>query len=217
MNVSRCRSWALALALMLPLPAAMAADVAKPAAAPRFDEVLATAETLRNLRAGGYALYLRHGNTDNSRPDRVPTVDLDDCSTQRPLNEEGRAVAARVGNAIRQARIPLGDMHISPLCRVKDTVAAAFPKAHHQVDNKLMYVANLTDEQKAPIIAHTRQLLSAPVVAGSNRLVVAHAPNLMELLGYFPKEATLVIFRPTGTAFEYVASIPPAHWAKLLD
>lgn len=193
-----------------------AAEPAKPAVA-KFAEVLATADTLRQLRAGGFTLYLRHGNTDNSRPDRVPSVDLDDCSTQRPLNEEGRAVAARVGQAMRKARIPFGEMHISPLCRVRDTVAAAFPKVPYQVDKDLMYVANLTEEQKVPIIARTRHLLSAPVPAGSNRLLVAHAPNLMELIGYFPKEATLVVLRPKGTSFEYVASIPPSHWTSLLD
>ncbi|KAB2925212.1 MAG: histidine phosphatase family protein [Dechloromonas sp.] len=210
-----CQPWALLLVLLVPF-AATAAEPAKPVA-PKFDEVLATVDTLRQLRGGGFTLYLRHGNTDNSRPDRVPAVDLDDCSTQRPLNEEGKAVAARVGEAIRRARIPFSEMHVSPLCRVRDTVAAAFPKVPHKVDKLLMYVANLTDDQKAPIIARTRQLLSAPVTAGSNRLVVAHAPNLMELIGYFPKEGTLVVFRPRESSFEYVASIPPAHWAGLLD
>ena len=47
--------------------------------------------------------------------------------------------------------------------------------------------------------------------------MIAHAPNLMDLIGYFPKEATLVVFRPKGEAgFEYVASIPPDLWAVLL-
>lgn len=215
MKSTRIHPWSLLALLLVPL-AVGAADTARPAA-PKFVEVLATADTLRQVRAGGFTLYLRHGHTDNSRPDRVPNVDLADCSTQRPLNDEGRAVAARVGEAIRKARLPIAEMHISPLCRVRDTVAAGFPKMPHQVDNNLMYVANLTDDQKAPIIARTRQLLSAPVPDGSNRLVVAHAPNLMELIGYFPKEATLVIFRPKGTSFDYVASIPPGHWANLSD
>jgi phosphohistidine phosphatase SixA len=209
------RYWPLVVLLFSPLNT-QAAESAK-AAAPKFVEVLATADILRQVRAGGFTLYLRHGNTDNSRPDRVPNVDLDDCSTQRPLNEEGRTVATRVGDAMRKARIPFAEMHISPLCRVRDTAAAAFPKTPYQVDKNLMYVANLNDEQKAPIIARTRQLLSAPTPTGSNRLVVAHAPNLMELIGYFPKEGTLVVFRPIGTTFEYVASIPPNHWASLLD
>lgn len=191
---------------------------AAPAAAANFTEILATADLLKQLRGGGYALYLRHGTTDNTKPDRVPTVDLDDCATQRPLNEDGRKLAARVGEAMRKAAIPLAEIRISPLCRVKDTAAAAgFPKNRIAIDHNLMYTANLTSEQKAPIIANTRRLLSAPVAAGGNRLLVAHAPNLMDLIGYFPKEGTLVVFRPKGNeSFDYVASIPPAHWATLL-
>ena len=39
----------------------------------------------------------------------------------------------------------------------------------------------------------------------------------MDLIGYFPREATLVVFRPLGKAgFEYVASIAPAQWPELL-
>jgi len=76
----------------------------------------------------------------------------------------------------------------------------------------------LTDAQKVPIIANTRRLLSAAVAADSNRLLVAHAPNLMDLMGYFPKEGTLVIFRPVGgrDGFAYVASIAPEIWGDLM-
>lgn len=201
------------------LPAWGAADPAAQlpsSVAARFTELPATAQNLQELRRGGFVLYLRHGNTDNSRADRVPAVDLDDCTTPRPLTEEGRQAAVRVGEAIRRARIPIGEIRLSPLCRVKDTVAAAFPGQAATIDNRLLYTANLTDSQKAPIIDHTRQLLSAPVAAGTNRLLVAHAPNLMDLIGYFPKETTLVVFRPKGEAgFEYVASVAPNRWSEL--
>lgn len=187
-------------------------------AQPAFVERMAGRDLLQQLRGGGYVLYLRHGYTDNTRPDRMPEVDLDDCSTQRPLSAEGWKLAESIGDAIRKARIPVGEMHTSPLCRVRDTVKAAFPRAIPQIDLNLMYTANLTTAQKAPIIANTRRLLSAPVPAGTNRLLVAHGPNLMDLIGYFPKEGTLVVFRPGGgNGFDYVASIPPALWAELLN
>ena len=143
-----------------------------PPGTPAFQETLATRATLEALRQGGYVLYMRHGNTDNSRPDRAPQVDLNDCSTQRPLNEEGRRVTAEVGRAIRQARIPLGEIYVSPLCRAKESAQAAFGK-DFQVHEQLMYTANLTSEQKKPILATTRKLLSEPVPDGVNRVIVA--------------------------------------------
>ena len=189
-----------------------------PATAVKFVELAATADTLSLLRNGGYALYLRHGPTNSAIADRLPAVDLNDCNTQRPLTDEGRQLMAKVGESIRKARIPIGEFKVSPMCRAKQSAAAAFPKLAPEVDNKLIYVANFTDAEKAPIIANTRRLLSTPVPKGSNRLVLAHAPNLMELMGYFPKEGTLVILQPKGERgeFAYVASIAPAAWTGLL-
>jgi phosphohistidine phosphatase SixA len=207
----------LALAVLPATGRATDTVAAAPAAAIRFVEIPATRETLEQLRAGGFALYLRHGSTDNTRPDRVPAVDLNDCATQRPLTEAGRKQAASVGEAMRKARIPVSEIRISPLCRVKETAAAALPGQPYTIDGNLVYTANLTSGQKAPIVANTRHLLSKPVDAGSNRLLIAHAPNLMDLIAYFPKEATLVVFRPKGDAgFDYVASIPPGLWPELL-
>lgn len=210
----------LTLFSLFSIPTTASADALgqPPAKAAKFVEILATAETLDQLRQGGFVLYLRHGFTDNTKPDRSAGVDLNDCSMQRPLTTEGLKIAARVGEAVRQAKIPVSEIHISPLCRVRDTVAQAFPGMPYTLDNDLMYTANFTDAQKVPIIANTRRLLTASVGAGSNRLIIAHAPNLMDLIGYFPKEATLVIFKPKGgqEGFDYVASIPPALWTDLL-
>jgi len=213
-----CLSFTLLFGLVLPLPVLAQDPLAvPPGAAKKFVEQPASSETLNRLREGGYTLYLRHGTTDNSRPDRFPTVDLNDCSTQRPLTDEGRKLMGRIGDAMRKAAIPLGEIRISPLCRVKESAAAAFPGKPVSIDHDLMYTANLTNEQKEPILANTRRLLAEPVTAGKNRLLIAHAPNLMDLIGYFPKEGTLVIFRPLGAAgFQYVASIPPTLWPDLL-
>lgn len=191
----------------------LAAEVATPA----FVEQQVSPALLKQLRGGGYVLYMRHGNTDTSRPDRVPSVDLNDCSTQRPLTAEGRQVAADVGKAISRAKIPVGEIFSSPLCRAKESAKAAFGE-RYTVDNLLMYTANMTTEEKQPVVARTRALLSAPVAAGSNRVLVAHAPNLMDLMGYFPKpEGTVVVFRPLGDGFEYLGSIAPQQWKELLN
>lgn len=183
-----------------------------------FVEIPATLSIIRKLREGGYTLYLRHGTTDNTIADRVPSVDLNDCSTQRPLTEAGRQLMVKVGESMRKAGIPIGEFKVSPMCRARQSAAAAFPNIHPLTDNKLMYVANFTDTEKAPIIANTRKLLSTPVPSGSNRLVLAHAPNLTDLIGYFPKEGTLVIFRPRGEkeGFDYIASVAPTSWDGLL-
>jgi len=181
-----------------------------------FKETTATKELLQKLRLGGYVLYMRHGATDSSKPDRVPQVDLNDCSTQRPLTKEGRNMAALIGKSIRKAGIPFDQVVSSPLCRARESAKAAFGD-DVQITKELMYTANMTTEEKKPILEATRRLLATSVTNGSNRIIVAHAPNLADVMGYFPKEGTVVIFLPKGGySFEYIASIPPEAWHNLL-
>jgi phosphohistidine phosphatase SixA len=212
-------TWAVAALLIEPSVWAQSkppTDVATPTpTAPEFQEIKATPALLPLLRKGGYVLYMRHGNTNNDIPDQ-PKLDLADCSTQRPLNAEGRAVAKQVGQAIQRARIPVGEVHASPLCRARETARIAFG-SRAKTDPLLMYTAHLTAAQKQPVLAHTRSLLSAPVAAGTNRVLVAHAPNMADLMGYFVKpEGTVVVIQPQGGGrFTYVASIPPDLWPHL--
>lgn len=193
--------------LSVPLMAAETKLVAKPA----------SKEIINDLTKGGFVIYMRHGPTDTSKPDRVPDVDLEDCTTQRPLTEEGRAVSAGVGNAIRKAGIPVGEIIVSPMCRTKETAQAAFG-TDFSVNLNLRYSSNFTSDKKLVASKTTLELISRVVKPGTNRVLVAHGPNLMDLMGYFVKpEATVVIFRPMGDKrFEYIASIPPTMWPELL-
>lgn len=203
---------------LLWLPASITSQAAEPE--PAFTETFADRTLLTQIQKGGFVLYMRHGTTDNSRADRAPQVDLNDCSTQRVLNDEGRKLAVAVGQAFRKAKIPVGEIFHSPLCRARESTELAFPdmRSQFQQELNLMYTANLTTEQKKPVIAATRKILSAPVPPNSNRIIVAHAPNMADLIGYFVKpEGTVVVIRPGGAnGFEYVASIPPSLWNQLV-
>lgn len=199
---------------------ASAAFAQVPANVPAFVETLATKALLNELQSGGFVLYMRHGNTDNSKADGFPKIDLNDCSTQRPLSDQGREVVARVGKYFRQAKIPVSEVIHSPLCRARESAQLAFAYLSDKLrpEPNLMYPGNLTSEEKKPIIEMTRELVSTPVAPGTNRVLVAHAPNLADLMGYFVKlEATVVVLRPLGEGrFEYIASIHPSMWPELM-
>ena len=198
-----------AIALFLFSSHAVSADT-------NFQEVLATPALLEQIRSeGGLVIYMRHGTTDNTRPDRAPSVDLNDCSTQRMLSDAGRELSKQVGLYVKQANIPHDLPIVSPMCRAKETAELAYGGG--SVDTGLIYSGSMTSVEKTPVLARTKELLSLPVPKGTNRLLVAHAPNLMDIMGYFPKEATLVIFKPEEDHFTYLGSIPPTHWKTLLE
>lgn len=210
------RGWLVLAASLLWIAAPATAQQGN--SAPGFVEKLADQALVDAVRHGGFVLYMRHGATDNRRPDAV-ALDLKDCNTQRVLNDEGRQQSVAVGRAIRAANLPIGEILHSPLCRARESAQLAFPdrRADLKEEPNLLYTANLSTAEKQPILATTRHLLSMPVPAGVNRVIVAHAPNMADLIGYFVKpEGTVVVIRPLGEdRFEYVASIHPAMWAKL--
>ena len=181
-----------------------------------FVETKPRPELIDELRQGGFVLYMRHGRTDSSIPDQVP-IDIDDCGTQRPLTDEGREEIRRIGEWMRKAGIPCQEVFCSPLCRARESARLAFSEIY-RVEDKLMYTAHLTSTEKIPVVAKTRELISRPVEPGRNRILVAHAPNLADLMGYFPEtEGTVAVFRPLGDGrFQYLASILPGHWEHLV-
>lgn len=199
---------------------AWCADSPAPLASPSksaFIEKPITKALLGDIRKGGYILYMRHGNTDNSRPDRVPTVDLNDCNTQRPLSDAGRELMKQIGVSLRQAKLPFNEILVSPFCRAKESAQLAIGDKF-EISEPLMYSVNMTSEEKKPRLAALKQIMLMPVRRGGNRLLVAHAPNMDDLIGFFVKpEGTILVFRQGGPeGYEYLASIHPDDWASLL-
>ena len=79
------------------------------------------------LKAPGSVVVLRHSYAPGTFD--PPTARLDDCSTQRNLDANGRAQAARIGEAFRQRGIAVGMVLSSPRCRCLDTARLAFGHA----------------------------------------------------------------------------------------
>jgi len=76
------------------------------------------------MRAPGSVIIVRHAYAPGGFD--PPDAKLDDCSTQRNLDESGRAQAKRLGEAFRAKGIVVGRVLSSPRCRCLDTARLAF-------------------------------------------------------------------------------------------
>lgn len=168
------------------------------------------------LGNGGHVLFIRHGSTDTSQPDQIPT-DLHNCDNQRPLTDAGREQMREVGERLADKGWPIVEpIHVSVFCRTQESAQLLFPEYEHQVETELRYTAALTSADKQPVIQRTRELLSKPLDGPYNRVLVAHAPNIAELMDYYPAEAAVVVLTPLGNKdFKYVTTIGPDDWAAL--
>src|SRR5262245_22594922 len=68
------------------------------------------------LVKGGHVALIRHGNAPPGYGD-PPGFKIDDCSTQRNLDDRGRAQAKALGAAFRQHGVPVEKVLSSPYCR----------------------------------------------------------------------------------------------------
>jgi phosphohistidine phosphatase SixA len=200
-------AWLLTGALALSLTVAPAAAAQTPAATP-----LRGAELLAALRAGGFILYFRHADTDWKQND-TRWMRLEDCAAQRNLSDRGRENARAVGAAIRALAIPIGSVLASPLCRTVETAMLAFGVAE-----KSMAV-----REGGPLPPGSpgryealRVLLSTPVAAGTNLVLVGHAYPYYSLVGgQYLEEGEADVTRPRGADFEVVARVGLKQWREL--
>jgi broad specificity phosphatase PhoE len=100
--------------------AALAGGLAWPALA-------SDAALLRELQAGA-ALLMRHTQTTAGVGD-PPGWRLDQCATQRNLDERGITHAQRIGPWFRAQRLAVTTVRNSPWCRCRDTARLAFGRS----------------------------------------------------------------------------------------
>ena len=79
------------------------------------------------LREGGLVIAFRHALAPGTFD--PPQFKLGDCSTQRNLNDEGRAQARRIGQWLAARQLAPSDVRSSPWCRCMDTATLAFGRA----------------------------------------------------------------------------------------
>jgi phosphohistidine phosphatase SixA len=141
------------------------------------------------LREPGSVVVLRHSYAPGGFD--PPDAKLDDCSTQRNLDESGRAQAARVGEAFRQNGIAVGSVLSSPRCRCLDTGRLAFGQA--QVLEVLQGALN-DAERRQRQLAEIRKVIAA--YHGERPLVlVTHGSVVTDLTGLSIRMGEFVVLR----------------------
>ena len=73
------------------------------------------------LATGGHVALIRHGNAPPGYGGDPPGFRLNDCSTQRNLDDAGREQARALGEAFRKHGVRVDRILASPVCRCVDT------------------------------------------------------------------------------------------------
>lgn len=187
-------------------------SVAVHAQLPAGDTGLATA-----LRAGGLVILVRHGATLADQADTDP-YNFDNISTQRNLNDNGKALAQTFGEALHQAGVRVGKVYTSKFNRAYETATIAgftdIEKTPDLTEGGLVVSPNENNRRADAL----RKLLGTTPKSGTNTVLITHRPNILDALGkdwFDVKEGEASIFRPENGKYVLVVRLQMADWPRV--
>ncbi len=186
----RACSVLVVLATLMPASAASASD-----------------EAWRALAEGGHVALIRHGNAPPGRGGDPPGFRIEDCKTQRNLDDLGRQQARALGEAFRKRGVRADRVQSSPWCRCLETARLM---AVGEVESSWALVPDLNPAAPARL-GELRKIVSTWRGPGT-LVLVTHALTVRPLIGILPDQAEIVVLRPTpgtGQDVEVVGRIPP--------
>jgi len=152
------------------------------------------------LKQGNHIILLRHTETVAGIGD-PPGYRLDDCRTQRNLNDAGRAQARAWGKAVAEKAIPIGGVFSSVWCRCVETATLAFGQAGRAPDTWPALNSHFDSASSATLQAEqVRGGIPARMQTAKNLVLVTHQVNITTLTGALPMmgEAVIVRVRTSG-------------------
>ena len=157
-------------------------------------------QVLKNLKNGGNLIFIRHayapggGDPDN--------FDINDCSTQRNLSEEGREQAKNIGDYFKINLIPIDKIISSEWCRCKETAEIAFKK--FETNNFLnSFFSEKFSKNRTKQIKNLKKYVNE-WDGNKNLVFVTHYVVISEALNYAPSSGEIVI---SNIKFEKIGNL----------
>src|SRR5262245_17694539 len=142
------------------------------------------------LVKGGHVAMIRHGNAPPGYGGDPPGVRIDDCKTQRNMDDLGRDQARALGEAFRNHGVRVDRVVASPMCRCQET------GQRMAVGSLESSWALLPDRGPSPV-----RFLECKEIVSSWRgpgvlVLVTHALTVSPLTGFLPAQAETVVLKP---------------------
>ena len=157
-------------------------------------------QVLKNLKNGGNLIFIRHayapggGDPDN--------FDINDCSTQRNLNQEGRKQAKHIGNYFKKNLIPIDKVISSEWCRCKETAQIAFKKFETKEFLNSFFSEKFSKNKTKQIKDLKRYINKWD--SNKNLVFITHYVVISEVINYAPSSGEIVI---SNTNFKKIGNI----------
>ena len=156
------------------------------------------------LQRDGAIVLFRHANAPGVGD--PPGFELRDCSTQRNLDDAGRAQARRIGETFRARQVAVRAVHTSRWCRARDTAELAFPGL---VREQPLFDSFFNERQDEPAKTAAARKLLAQWKGSGVLVVITHQVNITALTGLGATSGEGVVVRASEDRVEVIGRLAP--------
>ena len=145
-------------------------------------------QILVNLQKGGNLIFIRHAYAPGSGDPK--NFNLDDCSTQRNLNNIGKDQSKIIGNLFSKYNINIKNVYSSEWCRCKETASIAFNKFETKKFLNSFYSARFEKNKKKQVKEFNNFIKNWD--KKENLIFVTHYVFISEILNYAPTSGEII-------------------------
>ena len=146
-------------------------------------------DLINQLKDGEKLIFIRHayapGNGDPSN------FNLDDCSTQRNLSEDGKKQAKYIGDFFIRNKIKIDKVLSSEWCRCKETAQIAFEDFSTKNFLNSFYSSKYAKNKKKQVKELNEYVKKFK--SNKNLVLVTHYVLISEVLNYAPSSGEIVV------------------------
>ena len=144
---------------------------------------------MNKLEDGGKLIFIRHAYAPGGG-DPI-NFNLNDCSTQRNLSEEGKKQANNIGEFFKENEIKIDKVLSSEWCRCKETADIAFKNFSLNSFLNSFYNSKYEKNKDKQIKALNEYIKNFK--SNKNLVLVTHYVVISEVLNYGPSSGEIVI------------------------
>ena len=144
---------------------------------------------VKEFQQGGKLIFIRHAYAPGSGDPK--NFNLNDCSTQRNLNDSGREQSKNIGNFFSKHNIKIYKVYSSEWCRCKETAKIAFKNFSTNSFLNSFYSSKFAknkDKQVKALKEYIKKFKS-----DKNLVLVTHYVLISEILNYGPSSGEIVV------------------------
>ena len=144
---------------------------------------------ISELKKGGKIIFIRHAYAPGGGDPN--NFDINDCDTQRNLNDEGRLQSKKIGDFFKKNEISIEKVYSSEWCRCKETASIAF-KDFETKSFLNSFFSSQFAKNKDPQMKKLKKFINN-WNENKNLVFITHYVVISESLNYAPSSGEIVI------------------------